>query len=284
VRLYGIRRSPRFSPGQHADNDRLIFDATVRVLQQRGWRIQVLAEDEVGHASVHGPAVFSMCQGSVANQILDVVERRGTLIINSPKAAQNCHRARLHRILGRDHGLFAPTALVRTDGLPEIPAGLSCAGGLWIKRGDVHATQPGDVVRVETLEEYQAVLRQFRLRGIATVVVQQHLPGEVVKFYGVVGASFFRFYCERDYTITPLAFAAARPGIESLVRRVGLEIYGGDAVMTPEGRLVVIDLNDWPSFARFRGEAAEVIGNYIHGRVLGQDLHPLLRQEPEVSM
>jgi hypothetical protein len=151
---------------------------------------------------------------------------------------------------------------------------------VWVKRGDVHATQQGDVVRVRTAEEYRSVLRGFCDRGIPEAVVEPHLVGEVVKFYGVVDSPFFRFYSEGDFKTCPLAFGAARPDIERMVRRLGLEIYGGDAVLTATGKVVVIDINDWPSFANFRDEAAEVIGRHIYRRARSHELPRQVQQLP----
>jgi len=53
------------------------------------------------------------------------------------------------------------------------------------------------------------------------------------------------------------------------VRRVltGLEIFGGDAIVTAQGRLFIIDLNAWPSFALFRQTAAAHISDHIAQRV-----------------
>ena len=90
----------------------------------------------------------------------------------------------------------------------------------------------------------------------------------MIKFYGVVGTSFFRFYAEEDRRIAPVAFSQARPGIEALVQRMGLEVYGGDAVIGLDGQVSVIDVNDWPSFAYYRPEAAEAIGARIFSLAL----------------
>lgn len=285
MRLVGIHRSPTFSPGRHAENDRLILEATVRALQRHGCTTQIICEDEVGSTPILASTVFSMCQGSRANRILEGLEREGALIINAPSAVQNCHRARLHRLVnqssGSDHGVFAPVFLVSTDGFGDIPAGLSHESSLWVKRGDVHATQQGDVVRVYNSDEYRGVLREFRARGIVEAVVEPHLGGEVVKFYGVVDSPFFRFYGEKDHKICPDTFAAARPDIECVIRTLGLEIYGGDAVLTPEGRVLVIDINDWPSFANFRAEAGDVIGNHIFRRAVGHGVRSQRRQSSD---
>jgi hypothetical protein len=53
-----------------------------------------------------------------------------------------------------------------------------------------------------------------------------------------------------------VAFAAAR--------RLGLDVFGGDVALPDPDHPVLIDLNDWPSFAPFRDEAARHIAGYVH--------------------
>jgi hypothetical protein len=260
--LVGILREVAFSPFQHAENDRLILERTARALQRRGCRVRLISENEVDAAEIDAAAIFSMCQGPRATEALVEHERAGSLIINSPRAVQGCYRTRLSRI-ARENGLLAPTTVVATAAEPGVPPMPIGQHGLWVKRGDVHATQLEDVVRVRSVAEYAAVLADFRQRGIIEAAVQAHVVGEVVKFYGVVGTPFFRFYAESMHNVYPVALSAAHPAIEGLVRRIGLEVYGGDAVVTPQGRVVVIDVNDWPSFAYYRSEAAEVIAGHI---------------------
>ncbi len=43
----------------------------------------------------------------------------------------------------------------------------------------------------------------------------------------------------------------------------GLEVWGGDAIVTPKREFVLIDFNDWPSFSRCREKAATSIARYI---------------------
>ena len=50
---------------------------------------------------------------------------------------------------------------------------------------------------------------------------------------------------------------------------LGLEVYGGDAIATASGDLVLLDLNAWPSFALYRDEAAPVIAEYLSLRFGG---------------
>jgi glutathione synthase/RimK-type ligase-like ATP-grasp enzyme len=47
---------------------------------------------------------------------------------------------------------------------------------------------------------------------------------------------------------------------------LGLDVYGGDYILTPEGALYIIDVNDWPSFRGCRPLAAEHIARYLLAR------------------
>ena len=60
---------------------------------------------------------------------------------------------------------------------------------MWVKRADVHNTQEGDVVFAD--DRGGACTRPsagIRARGIARAVVQPHVEGDLVKFYGVGAA------------------------------------------------------------------------------------------------
>ena len=47
---------------------------------------------------------------------------------------------------------------------------------------------------------------------------------------------------------------------------VGLEIFGGDAIIRADGEPVIIDINAWPSYARYRDQAAQAIANHLADR------------------
>ena len=55
-----------------------------------------------------------------------------------------------------------------------------------------------------------------------------------------------------------LAFGAARA--------LGLEVFGGDVALPTPDAPVLLDLNDWPSFAPFRAEAAAAIAAHALAR------------------
>src|SRR6185436_13420400 len=92
--------------------------------------------------------------------------------------------------------------------------------------------------------------------------LQANVPGPVVKFYGIADGRFFRWYGAEGESpqvnedrLRDVAFGAARAA--------GLEIFGGDVALPSPDQPVLIDLNDWPSFARFREDAARAIAGYI---------------------
>jgi glutathione synthase/RimK-type ligase-like ATP-grasp enzyme len=45
---------------------------------------------------------------------------------------------------------------------------------------------------------------------------------------------------------------------------LNVPVYGGDCVILSDGRMEIIDFNDWPSFARCREEAGVKIAEYIY--------------------
>jgi hypothetical protein len=57
--------------------------------------------------------------------------------------------------------------------------------------------------------------------------------------------------------------ARTRRLAEFAARGLDIGIYGGDAIVAPDGSLSIIDLNDWPSFAPCRGAAAYAIARHV---------------------
>jgi hypothetical protein len=105
-------------------------------------------------------------------------------------------------------------------------------------------------------------LEHFHREGVRKVLIQEHVEGRPIKFYGVGAGDYFRAFSDSGEEITSPVKA-----LSSLARRsamaIGLEIYGGDAIQTGKGDLVLVDLNDWPSFSRCRESAAKAIARYV---------------------
>jgi len=269
-RVYALYRQPSYSPNQHRANDTAILDATVAHLEQTGWSVERASEGEVvsGARSLARLAdadiVLNMCQGPDASDKLLPLESRGVPIINRPSSVLGCHRHRLVTILADRQVAFPRTAVMSTAGEPELDGFGADGRDVWVKRGDVHAEVAADVVAVSRGQLRDAIAA-FARRGIARVALQDHVPGPVIKFYGVADGEFFRYYGAEggphgprptvdEERLRELAFAAAR--------ELKLDVFGGDVAVPTPDRPVLVDLNDWPSFAPFRDDAARHIATY----------------------
>jgi hypothetical protein len=265
TRLLGIYREPECSPGRHARNDAVILRLVGHELERAGAEVTLATLAEARHRWNDASAIFSMCQGPEALSELADWADRGAVIVNDPTASRRTHRDQLCPLLGHDglpfpRSVFAPTG-DRID-LAELSRMLP-GGVVWIKRAGVHATCVGDVVRVDGWDRAESALDQFRLRGLDAIVLQQHCPGDEVKFYGVGGRRFFWSFYSGEPAGYPFDLTALRKFAETAADLVGVAVYGGDAIIGPDGSISIIDLNDWPSFAPCREAAAVPIARCI---------------------
>jgi hypothetical protein len=261
-RFIGITREPVFSPGR-VDDDAAILGLVADHLRRMGHTVSVCGAD-VGSWPEPGPdtVVFTMCQGATALQRLQRWAARGVRVINSPEGILNCQRHRTIAALASADIPFPASAVVDTHAEPLWPAWV-ITGHAWVKRGDVHATEADDVVAIHGVDEARAALQRFRARGIAQAVLQQHAAGTVLKFYAVRGR-FFHCGTPRVGGEIPGHVLSRIDAIgQQAARALTLEVYGGDCVVSVNGVLTLIDLNDWPSYAPCRTEAAAAIAAYV---------------------
>ncbi len=269
-----IRRSPLYSPLQHRHNDAQILAQVCACMEAQGW-VGVQIEEADIEKALPPPAdlYLNMCQGPEASARLLELEREGRALVNRPSSVLRCHRHRLVPVLSESGLPFPRTVIVSTAAQSPALAALEALAGahgrVWLKRGGVHAQSPADVQQVEP-GRVPAALREFARRGIERVAIQRHVAGPVVKFYAVAGRGFFRWYDAEagvegarpdvdDRTLRAIAFRAAA--------LLGLSVFGGDAAVPSPERPVLIDVNDWPSFASFRSEAASAIAQFAASQV-----------------
>jgi hypothetical protein len=240
------------------EDDAAILERTAAALASRGLSVRLGGIELAG--TPDATAVLAMCQSAGALATLD---RCTVPVINSPDAIRACHRSETVRRLAAAAAPFARTRMVATDRRDHAIDDI--APPCWVKRGDVHAMSADDVRFAERPADVRAALADLHRRGIASAALQSHVAGTVIKFYGVVDGRFFRAYSDtaEPPAPIPLLWETARVGATVL----GLEIFGGDLIVTPQGDALLIDVNDWPSFARCRDEAAEAIAGYVHDRL-----------------
>ena len=92
-------------------------------------------------------------------------------------------------------------------------------------------------------------------------MISRHLPGQLVKFYGVEGTGFFHWFFPFEPDEARMQKDEMRNTEEQLkvmcskaARELNIIVYGGECIQAADGSLSIIDFNDWPSFGGCRAE------------------------------
>ena len=267
--IAGIMRAGAYSPN-HIGNDAAIFNATADQLRKRGCAVNIYSEDQFNKGLVKERIILNMCREQASIKRLQQLEDDGCIVVNSGYGIENCTRERMTRILLGNNIPYPDSVIVNTD--EAVVDRLKQAGinNCWIKRGDFHAMHKEDVSYVRHAEEAQEVLQEYFYRGIRRAVINRHLVGDLIKFYGMRGSTFFYWFYPFDDGHSKYGLEAINGkskgldfDIEQLEKicadaaeALGVDIYGGDCIISPTGEIRIIDFNDWPSFAPCRNEAA----------------------------
>ena len=270
---WGIFRESTHSPGRESD-DTEILRLTGKHLEAKGFQVKLKTADEVHEIDDARPRfVFLMCERVEVLHRLRALEVGGVPHVNSPRAVHNTYRDRMIAVLDEANVPFIQSRIVSTAE-PPAPGALP----VWVKRADVHNTQDGDVVFAPTEAVVATALQGLAERGIARAVLQPHVAGDLIKFYGIGAGGgphreppWFRWFYHKDQQLVGHPLDPRQ--LARLVRRaataLGLEVYGGDAIATATGELVLLDVNAWPSFALYRDEASAGIAAYLALRFAG---------------
>ena len=273
-------RAGAFSPN-HIGNDAAIFNLVADQLRKRGCSVTTYSEEQLIAGQVKENIIVNMCREQRSITILQQLEDAGALVINSGYGIENCTRERMTRILVGCGIPYPESLIVNTDeGIKDalVKAKMDRA---WIKRGDFHAMHKEDVSYVRHPEEAQEVLQEYFLRGIKRAVINRHLEGDLIKFYGVRDSPYFFWFYPFDSGHSKYGHEAINghsQGIsfsldtlrnicQKAAEVLDVTIYGGDCIVSPQGDIRIIDFNDWPSFAPCRNEAAPHIARAILARI-----------------
>ena len=202
--------------------------------------------------------IISMARSPKALDSLEQLEQSGIQVLNPSVGVRACQRSNVDKVM-------------RENYLPLPPD--KGDDGYWVKRADTAAQSKEDVCFCHAWAEVEKIKSTFMQRGITDIVTQAHVKGDVVKFYGVEGTGFFRYYYSGDDTETKFgdeerngkpqyySFSSSnlQADAEKLACLLQTPIYGGDAIVREDGSYVIIDFNDFPSFSRCREEAAKAI-------------------------
>lgn len=278
IKIAGVMRAGAYSPN-HVGNDAAIFNAAAGQLRRRGFEVNIYSEEQFQTFDIKEPVILNMCRERASIARLQAMENDGRVVVNSGFGIENCTRERMTRIL-LGHGIPYPDSLtVNTN--ENVLDQLERSGyeGFWIKRGDFHAMHKEDVSYVRHAEEAQEVLQEYFYRGISRAVINRHLVGDLIKFYGIHNSPFFFWFYPFDDGHSKYGLEAINgksKGIDfdidelkdichRAAEALDVRIYGGDCIVSPEGKIEIIDFNDWPSFAPCRNEAAPFIAKSVLG-------------------
>lgn len=264
-----IQRARRYSPHSE-EKDLVILEAVGRLLG----KVDIVGEEALetflqSHERVRENLskagvpterclILSMGRAPQTLDDLSTLEEKGVCVLNPTAGVRACRRSNIERVMRENH-------------LPLPPS--EGEKGYWLKRGDQSAETQEDVCYCANRVELELAKERFQQRGIVDFIVQAHVEGDLIKFYGVEGTNFFRCFYPCDDGETKFG-AEQRNGIshdfnyskgqlqhdaERLSRLLQTPIYGGDAIIRADGTYVIIDFNDWPSYSRCRQEAAQAI-------------------------
>ena len=278
--IAGIMRAGAYSP-IHIGNDAAIFNATAEQLRKRGCEVNVYSEEQFIAGKVSERIILNMCREQRSIQLLQRKEDEGCLVINSGYGIENCTRERMTRILLGSNIPYPESLIVNTNEAVKPALKESGFTACWIKRGDFHAMHKEDVSYCRHIEEAQEVLQEYFYRGIKRAVINKHLPGDLIKFYGVKGSPFFYWFYPFDEGHSKYGHEAINgksTGFDFDIKQLkeichnaadtlDVVVYGGDCIVSSDGDIKIIDFNDWPSFAPCRNEAAPHIAKAVMAEI-----------------
>ena len=262
-----IDRNPLNSP-QMQGNDAAIMRSVERELAAMGANVKNFDEKEdIGGVY---DVVLHMSRTPETLRRLSCYEAEGRLVINSVQAVMNCSRVKFTHIL-QEEGIKQPPYRVI-----ESAAQLQTAQyPAWIKRAEGWSCSKEDVAFVTTPQEAADAFKAIRAGGCPTAILCDHIAGDIIKFYGI-GGGFFRYgYPDGEKTKfglekingTPQKYPFDATLLQQTAfkaaRAVGLSVFGGDAIITEERSIYIIDINDFPSFSAVREEAAKAMAQMI---------------------
>lgn len=274
IRIAAILRAGVFSPN-HIANDAAILHAVAAELRQRGCTVNVYSESEFRIADIHEDVILAMCRDALTVEKIQKLEDEGKIVVNSGYGIENCVRRIMVRLLD-DAGIPQPESLVVPTDV-EVRKKLAKAGfgACWVKKGDAPLHHLEDICRCRHPEEAQEILHEFFFRHISEAVVCKDIEGEKIRFYGIASSRWFHcfmpFRAENkgvfDSDSSDSLFIKVKEICMKAADRLRVDIFGGDMVVSPEGKCYIVNFDDWPSFAPIRKEAAKAIAKSVMTRV-----------------
>lgn len=282
--IAAVYRSHEHSPNL-ADADSRIIDAVCRHLQERGYTIHQYTEARFIETPIKETVIINMCRKRRSIEKLCRLESEGATVINSGQAIRQCTKRKLWEISVANN-VDTPDTCIVSSNRQQLPFNGDFRP-CWLKLPDDSVTDKDDIIYAGTPSEYNVALGRYRSRAIDEVLVCEHLTGDLLKFYAVAGNNYL-------YTLYPKLSGYSKFGYEEnntsekfypyetrrlkeicniMSRATGIKVFGGDCIITPDGKINIIDLNDWPSFSPCAETASAAIASMIAETIETREQH-----------
>ncbi len=266
--IFGIYREKSHSPQREFDDTAILKATSLELEKALNQKIILFEPDEFLKAEIDfSPRlIFFMCEEAPYLEKLKRIEAAtGCKLVNTIEGVENTFRENMVALFEKVD-FFPKSRILSVNEEKDYEFSLP----LWFKRGDYHAIETEDVIFAKYKKDVSQALDSFLKRKIDKVVIQEHIPGDIIKFYCVRDSSsnrdyWFKWFYHKDQNLREYPFSRAE--LYQKVKLSGeimdLEIYGGDAIVRPDGEIFIIDVNAWPSFALFRKEASFAISTLL---------------------
>ena len=267
MKILLIKRAARFSPNMQ-DKDAAILFAVAQQLEKTGCGTEVCSEDELPNDLEGWSAIAHMARSEKTLHSLCRVEEMGIPIVNSARCLMQMNR-RVLLATCQENGICVPPFAINGKESLTFP--------LWWKRDDRVSQEVGDVRLIHNEEEWEEVISS----SVKEYVAEQHMEGDLIKFYSVRNTDFFHWLYPTFSKFGKECANGKAYGLDfdekelktqadKLANAMGIDVFGGDAVIGKDGKAYIIDFNDWPSFSSCREDAAEAIAQTILHKTNGQ--------------
>ncbi|MGK5627553.1 ATP-grasp domain-containing protein [Streptomyces sp. URMC 123] len=257
---------------EHYRHDGMPLDV-IRQLAAWGHRVDVvrpggslLRMSEAVHAGSHDAWVLKTVSGGPGLTLLEAAAAVGLTTVNDARSIRGVRDKALAAAIARSHGLPVPVtyAATRPERFAEIP---EADFPLVVKPADGSS---GRAVRlVPTPDRLACLAGEPTTEGM--LIAQPYVPnsGTDLKVYSVAGQLYATERCSplhpgrtvRERRV-PLPAEVARIA-EEIGQVFGLDLYGIDVLLGPDGP-VVVDINDFPSFRQVPDAVARVARAVLH--------------------
>ncbi len=279
INVLGIFREKSHSPQRESDDEAILKKTALELAEISGINVNLMQPEEFlnGSIDVLPLMIFYMCEEvPCLAKLRTLGMETGCVLVNTVESVENTFRENMLNLLA-DKPFFPRSEMMSVTGSVSVDSSRGC----WLKRGDFHAINKDDVVFAKGEHKFGQALSRFSARGITRVMVQEHIPGDIIKFYCIRDSRasrtfWFKWFYHREQDLKGFDFSEhlLMDSCLDAGDSMGLDIYGGDAIVTSDSRIFIIDVNAWPSFALFREEAAGFIAQLLETKLVE---HPGIR-------